>query len=59
VQVGELAVELARGEPIVTEHCYKYRPEVLEALLARSGWRVARVFADPRGWMRLWLCTRS
>lgn len=49
---------LERDEPIVTEHCYKYPPAVLEALLARSGWHVEEVYRDVRGWMRLWVCSR-
>ncbi|HEX2690115.1 MAG TPA: L-histidine N(alpha)-methyltransferase [Kofleriaceae bacterium] len=58
VQVAGQPVQLERGEPIVTEHCYKHAPEVLTALLDDSGWRVRQVFADPRGCMRLWLAGR-
>jgi dimethylhistidine N-methyltransferase len=60
-QVVEIAgepIQFERGEPIVTEHCYKHSPEVLAALLEDSGWRVRQVFADPRGRMRLWLGER-
>jgi uncharacterized SAM-dependent methyltransferase len=53
------AIALRKDEPIVTEHCYKYRPEVLSALLARAGWRVDHVLPDARSWMRLWICTRA
>lgn len=59
VNVGGTRFELERDEPIVTEHCYKHRPEVLAELLARSGWQVQRVFSDPEERMRLWLATRS
>jgi uncharacterized SAM-dependent methyltransferase len=47
--------DIERGEPIVTEHCYKHRPEVVRALLADAGWRLSEVLVDPRGRMRLWL----
>jgi L-histidine N-alpha-methyltransferase len=47
-----------RGEPIVTEHCYKHSPKMLEALLRESGWRVRDVYPDPRGRMRLWHAER-
>ena len=57
VTVAGEPVELERGEPIITEHCYKHRPDVLAALLAGAGWRVREVFADPHGRMRLWLAT--
>jgi dimethylhistidine N-methyltransferase len=55
VQLAGEPIQFERGEPIVTEHCYKHRPEVLAALLGEAGWRVRQVFADPRGRMRLWL----
>jgi dimethylhistidine N-methyltransferase len=58
VHVAGEPVHLQRGEPIVTEHCYKHAPEVLAALLDEAGWRVRQVFADPRGRMRLWLGER-
>ncbi|HEY0190769.1 MAG TPA: L-histidine N(alpha)-methyltransferase, partial [Kofleriaceae bacterium] len=38
-----------RGEPIVTEHCYKHAPDALAGLLADAGWAVREVFADPTG----------
>jgi len=59
VRIGDREIVIERGEPIVTEHCYKYPVAVIEALLARAGWRVRDVFADARGWMRLWLCERT
>src|SRR5207253_1468655 len=59
VSIGGDTFTLARGEPIVTEHCYKYTPATIEALLGRAGWRVRDVFADPRGWMRLWVGQRA
>jgi L-histidine N-alpha-methyltransferase len=58
VTIGNEAFELERGEPIVTEHCYKHRPEVLASLLEAAGWQVPEVFVDPHGRMRLWLATR-
>ena len=47
----------ARGEPIVTEHCYKHSPDALAQILRDSGWTVTRTFADPAQRMRLWLAT--
>ena len=61
-QVVEVAGEqilFERGEPIVTEHCYKHPPEVLAALLARAGWQVREAFADSDGRMRLWIAARA
>ena len=59
VRIAGHAIALRRGEPIVTEHCYKYPPAVLASLLERAGWRVDEVLPDARGWMRLWVCTRA
>jgi L-histidine Nalpha-methyltransferase len=58
VTVGGERIDFERGEPIVTEHCYKHRPEVLATLLDAAGWHVRHVFPDPRGRMRLWLAER-
>jgi L-histidine Nalpha-methyltransferase len=59
IEIAGASIQLERGEPIVTEHCYKHPPEVLAALLDDAGWQVNQVFADPRGRMRLWLGTRA
>ena len=58
VHIGGEAVAFERGEPIVTEHCYKHSPKMLADLLDGAGWRVREVFPDPRGRMRLWLGER-
>jgi L-histidine Nalpha-methyltransferase len=58
VDVAGASIQFERGEPIVTEHCYKHSPEVLAALLAGAGWQVRCVFPDPLGRMRLWLAER-
>jgi dimethylhistidine N-methyltransferase len=55
VQVAGEPIQLERGEPIVTEHCYKHPRPALAAMLATSGWRVLRTDADPLGRMHLWL----
>lgn len=59
VLVAGEAFDFERGESIVTEHCYKHAPAVLETLLARAGWRVEQVAADACGRMRLWLAVSS
>jgi uncharacterized SAM-dependent methyltransferase len=57
VTVADEPIHFERGEPIVTEHCYKHPPPVLAAMLAAAGWRVLRTDADPRARMHLWLAT--
>jgi len=55
VHIAGEPIQLERGEPIVTEHCYKHSTDALAAMLGEAGWQVREVFADPRGRMRLWL----
>jgi dimethylhistidine N-methyltransferase len=55
VHIAGEAFAFERGEAIVTEHCYKYAPDVLEGLLRGAGWRIRAVYVDPLGRMRLWL----
>ena len=57
VHVAGRAIAFDRGEPIVTEHCYKHPPPVLAAMLAAAGWRVLRTDPDPRARMHLWLAS--
>lgn len=40
-------VTLDAGEPIVTEHCYKYSLPELQEMANRAGFEVARVWTDP------------
>ncbi|CAN5255550.1 L-histidine N(alpha)-methyltransferase [soil metagenome] len=58
VTVWHEAVTFARGEPIVTEHCYKHSPAALEAMLRGAGWSVVETFVDSDQRMRLWLAQR-
>jgi len=55
VTVAGHRLNFARGEHIVTEHCYKHAPATLETILRESGWRVAETYVDPDQRMRLWL----
>jgi dimethylhistidine N-methyltransferase len=48
VQVDSMAVRFDAGEPIVTEYCYKYSVDQFRELSERSGFRVERVWLDPR-----------
>ena len=59
VHIAGEPIQLERGEPIVTEHCYKHSPEVLASLLDGADWQVREVFPDPLGRMRLWLAERD
>jgi dimethylhistidine N-methyltransferase len=58
VRVAAETFDFSRGEPIVTEHCYKHGADTLAAMLAGAGWRVAAVATDARERIRLWLAFR-
>jgi len=58
VTVGGEVIAFDRGEPIVTEHCYKHSPATLELILRSSGWRVTETYVDPAQRMRLWLASK-
>lgn len=46
VQMLGVSVRLEEGEPIVTEHCYKYGLEELADMAARAGFNPTRVWTD-------------
>jgi L-histidine N-alpha-methyltransferase len=52
-------IHFARGESIVTEHCYKHSAESIRELLAAAGWRVRSVYTGAPQPMRLWACERE
>jgi L-histidine Nalpha-methyltransferase len=47
-RVGHRSLALGAGEPIVTEHCYKYEPAAFEQLVESAGFRVAQIWLDER-----------
>lgn len=47
VQLDGVAIHFEAGEPIVTEHCYKFELVQFRALAERSGFRVEQVWTDP------------
>jgi dimethylhistidine N-methyltransferase len=49
-RLGQRSLFLRTGEPIVTEHCYKYEPEAFRLLAESAGFRVAQVWLDDRRW---------
>lgn len=47
-RVGHRTFAFRAGEPIVTEHCYKYEPAAFELLAESAGFRVAQIWLDER-----------
>jgi dimethylhistidine N-methyltransferase len=56
VDVGGAVIELAKGEPIVTEHAYKHTVQALRSMLHAAGWEVRQVLTGKEQPMRLWWC---
>jgi uncharacterized SAM-dependent methyltransferase len=46
VRFGARQLSLRAGEPIVTEHCYKYEPAAFQLLAESAGFRVAELWLD-------------
>ncbi len=51
----DLEVEFAEGETIHTENSYKYRPGLVEEMLAEAGFAAAGSWTDERGWFEVCL----
>lgn len=47
VHIGGISLELDEGEPITTEHSYKYSLEAFAELAESAGFEVERVWTDP------------
>jgi uncharacterized SAM-dependent methyltransferase len=47
VQLNGSTFSFDEGEPIVTEHSYKYSVDEFAKLAERSGWAVKRLWTDP------------
>ncbi|HEX4311933.1 MAG TPA: L-histidine N(alpha)-methyltransferase [Acidobacteriaceae bacterium] len=51
----ELTVNFRRGETIHTENSYKFTPESVSAMLARSGFEVRADWTDAKRWFGVYL----
>ncbi|HEY0791842.1 MAG TPA: L-histidine N(alpha)-methyltransferase [Chthoniobacterales bacterium] len=59
VQLNGANITFERGEPIVTEHSYKYTLDGFAELAARSGWVVQKHWVDAHQWFSVqYLVTR-
>jgi L-histidine Nalpha-methyltransferase len=56
VRIDDQAIALTRGEPIVTEHCYKHAPAALQTFLHAAGWHTLNTISAADVPYRLWLC---
>lgn len=49
VSVGGASISLRKGEPIVTEHCYKYHPRQFQRLAEAAGYASSEIWLDALG----------
>jgi dimethylhistidine N-methyltransferase len=47
VEIGDARIHFERGEPITTEHSYKYTRPQLAAMATEAGFAVQKVWTDP------------
>jgi dimethylhistidine N-methyltransferase len=47
VEIGGVRIHFERGEPIATEHSYKYTRPQLAAMASEAGFAVQKVWTDP------------
>lgn len=59
IRVAGRSFTLEDGEPVTTEHSYKYEPEGFAKMAEGAGLRVRRLFRDPKGWFGLHWLTAS
>ncbi|MCO4745877.1 MAG: L-histidine N(alpha)-methyltransferase [Proteobacteria bacterium] len=46
LKVGATTLQLEAGDSLLTEHCHKYTPARLDAILTQAGWTRARTWTD-------------
>jgi dimethylhistidine N-methyltransferase len=56
VDVGGDVIDLAKGEPIVTEYAYKHTMPAIRSMLHTAGWEAREVLTGKEYPMRLWWC---
>ena len=49
----------AEGEPLITEHSYKFTPEAFLQLAGEAGWNGAARWSDPAGDLSLHLLQQA
>jgi L-histidine Nalpha-methyltransferase len=53
VTIGGESISFAADEPLITEHCHKYTPELFAAYAAAAGWTARRTWTDSRDYFNV------
>jgi uncharacterized SAM-dependent methyltransferase len=48
VKIAGESILFAADEPLITEHCHKYTPDLFTSLAGAAGWTARRTWADDR-----------
>lgn len=57
--IADYAIDLSKGEEILTEHSYKFTPAMIDAEAAEAGLRPVRTWTDADNWFSLVLFERA
>jgi uncharacterized SAM-dependent methyltransferase len=53
VTIGGEVIPFAAEEPIITEHCHKYTPELFATQAGAAGWTARQTWTDARGYFHV------
>jgi dimethylhistidine N-methyltransferase len=53
VTIAGEAISFAADEPIITEHCHKYTPELFATLAGAAGWKARQTWTDARDYFHV------
>ena len=59
VHIGDVEIEFADGESIITEYSHKYTLNGFADMAAAAGFEVRHVWNDPRQWFSVQYCVRE
>ena len=59
VRLGDADIAFAEGESIVTEYSHKYTLDGFANMISWAGFRVERVWTDPKQWFSVQSCVRD
>lgn len=57
--IGDVEIEFADGESIITEYSHKYTLNGFADMAAAAGFEVRHVWTDPRQWFSVQYCVRN
>jgi dimethylhistidine N-methyltransferase len=59
VHIGDVEIEFADGESIITEYSHKYTLDGFADMAETAGFKVRHVWTDPQQWFSVQYCVRK